>query len=48
MRSEGGECRMCVGGDLCGYGVGLVHVLVGIVRPRSRERLKREIELCGY
>lgn len=36
------------GGDMCGYGEALVHVLVGVVRPSSRERPKREIELCGY
>jgi hypothetical protein len=35
-------------GDVCVCGEGLVHVLVGVVRPSSRERPEREIELCGY
>ena len=35
-------------GDVCGCGEGLVLVLLGVVRPGSRERPKREIELCGY
>jgi hypothetical protein len=39
----------CEGGeDVCGCGEALVHALVGAVRPSSRERPKREIELCGY
>ncbi len=36
------------GGDVCGCGEALVHVLVSVVRPSSRERPKREIELYGY
>ena len=35
------------GGDVCGYGEALVDVLVGIVRPSSRERPKWDIELCS-
>jgi len=33
------------GGYVCGCGEALVHVLVGVVRPSSRERPKRDIEL---
>ena len=35
-------------GNMYGCGKGLVHVLVVVVRPSSRKRQKREIELCGY
>ena len=33
--------------DVCGCGEGSVHELVGVVRPGSRGRPKREIDLCG-
>ena len=33
-------------GDVCGYGDGLVHVLVGVVRLNSRETANRASDLC--
>ena len=33
--------------DVCGCGEGWVRVLVGVV-TYYRERVNREIELCGY
>jgi hypothetical protein len=35
-------------GNVCGCGEGLVRVLVGIIRPNSREKPNRERELYCY